>query len=214
MVLGEAVDLLAHRHQPAGGENAGLAHAAAEHLAGPAGLLDEISGANQDRAHRGAQALGQTERDRVEAARQVLWRALVGDRRVHQSGTIEVTGKSVLLGQPGRLGHVFGGQGFAIMGVLKTNQLGARKMHVVGLDPRLDHRQVDAAVVEHRHGLWNDPAKRGGSDGFGFVDVIALADDVLFTAPAMGQNGGEVRLRARRDVHASLEAEHVGDRFL
>ena len=57
MVVGQAVDVMLQRVKRRGGDDAGLAHAAAEHFAMPPGLLASVARPGQCRADRRPQAL-------------------------------------------------------------------------------------------------------------------------------------------------------------
>ena len=68
VVFGQAVDVVFEGVECPGRDDAGLTHAAAEDFAMPAGLADHFGGAAECRADRRAEALAETDADRVEMA--------------------------------------------------------------------------------------------------------------------------------------------------
>ena len=79
----------ARRRSP-GGDQAGLAHPAAQHLGGAAGPLHEIAVARQDRADRSAQALAEREPDRIGMPAQRGDRHAEIGRGIEQPGAVEM----------------------------------------------------------------------------------------------------------------------------
>ncbi len=66
MVIPHAIQIMLHRIQRPGGDNAHLSHAAAEHLPDTAGALNSLFGRNDRRADRRPEALGKADRDAIE----------------------------------------------------------------------------------------------------------------------------------------------------
>src|SRR6185369_7201447 len=71
VILGEAVDHLLQRDDAGRRDHTGLPHPTAQHLAHAPGLVDELGGPADHRADRRRQALGDTERDRVDIADEI-----------------------------------------------------------------------------------------------------------------------------------------------
>ena len=74
VILGQPRDVVLERVEAGGGEDAGLAHAAAEHLAPAVRAVDERLRAREQRADRRAEPLGQADADGVERRRQLAAR--------------------------------------------------------------------------------------------------------------------------------------------
>src|SRR3954468_11428547 len=100
VVLGQARDVMLERVEPGGGDDARLAHGAAEHLLPAPRLLDEGRRAGQARADRGAEALGEVQPRAVEAAGPFGGIDAAGHHGVHQPRAVEM-GR-----QPGAAGKV------------------------------------------------------------------------------------------------------------
>ena len=64
--VGEAIDMVIERMDRRGGDDAGLAHAAADHLSPAVRASDEFLRAHQRRTDRRAQPLREADRDAVE----------------------------------------------------------------------------------------------------------------------------------------------------
>src|SRR5207249_4670563 len=66
VVVGEPLDVVLERVDPGGRDDAGLPHGAAEEVLQPARLRRQLGRTGDKRAERAAEALRETERDRVE----------------------------------------------------------------------------------------------------------------------------------------------------
>ena len=101
VVVGEAVDVVVERVQRRRGDDAGLAHAAADHLAPAVRAGDERARADQRRADRRAEALREADRDLIERRRDRARRrariAAERDRGVEEARAVEVGRQAVPL---------------------------------------------------------------------------------------------------------------------
>ena len=130
VVLGEPVDAV-QRHEARRGQHPALPHPAAEHLAQPPCLLDELGRARHQRADRRAEALAQADLHGVGADRQRAWRHPERDGGVPQPGAVEVhpqvrrpcrrSERGVLLGP----GH---GAARRVVRVLQAQERGAQRV--------------------------------------------------------------------------------------
>ena len=92
MVLGESLDHRLESQQTGGGEHPRLAHAATQPLALQARLGDHVVGAGQERAHRGAESLGQAAHHGRGRIRPDRGRDPGGRLGVEEAGAVEVDG--------------------------------------------------------------------------------------------------------------------------
>src|SRR5262249_55670488 len=90
VIVGQALDVVVERVGTNRGDDAGLPHAAAEELACPASLRDDGFRPGQGRADRGAEALAEADRDRVEVPGPVPGGDAGGNDGVPQAGAVEV----------------------------------------------------------------------------------------------------------------------------
>ncbi len=90
IVGGEGGDVVVEGVDAGGGQVAGLAHAATHELAGAAGAADELAAANQDGTDRGAEALGETDRDGVEKWTDGCWGISGFDQGIENAGAVKV----------------------------------------------------------------------------------------------------------------------------
>ena len=97
MILGETVDVMLERVQAGGRENSGLTHPAADRLAHAPRLVDERTGAAQDRAHRCAETLRQADRHLIGAVGECARLDVERNRSVEQARAVEVNGETVRL---------------------------------------------------------------------------------------------------------------------
>ena len=150
MVVGKPFDVMVERIQGGGGDAAGLAHAAAEQLAGAACLLDELARSDQRGADRGAEPLAETDRHSVEVRRPFARRDAGGDDGVPQTGAVEVHGQAVLA-RPLTDGlNFFDGidpAAAAVVGVFQADQTGADAVLIVGADLVFELAQIEDAEV-------------------------------------------------------------------
>ena len=97
VVLGEALDVVLEAEAGAGGDDARLAHRAAEHLLVAAGFGDQVGGACEAGADRGAEALGEVDPGGFEAPREGGGGLAGGDGGVEEAGAVEVGAQAELL---------------------------------------------------------------------------------------------------------------------
>ncbi len=90
MVVGEPVDVVVERVDTGCGHDPGLAHGAAEEVLLTPGTLDQLARAGEERAEGAAEALGETERDGVEARGEGCGFDVERGGRVQESRAVEV----------------------------------------------------------------------------------------------------------------------------
>ena len=95
VVVREAVDVVVEGVEAGGGDDAGLAHGAAELMLHTPGLGDEVAGSGQDSADGGAEAFAEVDPDRVELGGELERRDAGGDDGVHEAGAVHVHRESV-----------------------------------------------------------------------------------------------------------------------
>ena len=71
-----------------------------------------------------------------------------------------------------------------------------------------DFVEVERAVLVDLQRIQLDAAECRGVGGLGAEDVRLLAEDDLFAAPAMGEQGNEVAHRATGDEERGFLAQH------
>ena len=213
MIFGQPLNVVFQRIERRGGEDAGLAHAPPEQLAQPARLADRLGGAGQRRAHRRAQTLGKTDRDRVEVAHPFGRGDAAGDDRIHEPGTIQMHGEVVLAGPAHDLLDALDrmhSSAAAIMRVLQADQPGSNVMGVVaGPDGASDICQTqDPAVTLERP--CGDARKPGNSAGLPDVDVCGRRAQQFVTRLGVDADADLVSHCAGGDEHRRFLPEQLG----
>ena len=222
VIVGEALDhpvrTVAQGNQPGRGQDAHLAKAAADQLAGPAGAPDEVALADEDRADRAGQPLRQAERDGVGRSGQVAGRDALGHHRVEEAGAVDVQRNSPLVGDRGDARGVIRAERLAhrmAVRVLDRDQAGDRLMGVQWVAERLG----DLDRIEGPVGPLPEGPNRGADDhgvaGRLVLDDMALrGGDRLLAAGEVSQLGDEVALGAGGHEQAGLLAEQLGRALL
>ena len=137
VVFGEAVDHLFEGDDSGGGDDAGLTHAASEPLADPAGAVDEVAFADEDRTEGAAQSLGQAEHHGVDVAGVLGGRDSGGDGGVEDARAVEMDREIVLAGDRAELAMQIerdDAAAAAVVGVLQTEQTRAGMVNVPTAD--------------------------------------------------------------------------------
>ncbi len=153
-----------HSDDAGGGQDARLAHAAAQHLAGAAGAVDEILVTAQQGTHGGAQPLGQAKGHRVDVLGQLAHVYAQGHAGVKDPSAIQVYLEPVLVGDLAYRGEIVRGDGgptAVIVRVFQGDEPAMGVMGVVGPHRGLDVVEADGAVrlVGQRSRM--NPAQRG-----------------------------------------------------
>ena len=197
MVRREAGHVLLERDLTGGGEDSGLSHAAAQHLAPAPRLANQLGGPAEQGADRGAKALGKAEGDAVDVPRDLLHVHVLLDRRVEDAGAVEVQAEAVLAGElPGPC-EVVERQHLARAGVLQAQEAGAREVIVVGGLERLrDPVEVQGAVGLEVDGLRLNATQHCRASALELEGVGFVAGHVLVTSLAVGEHPEEVALGA------------------
>src|SRR3990167_7237416 len=144
MVVGQAMNVMVQRMQRSGRQHTRLAQPAAQHLAVAVGAGNQLSRADQRRAHRCAQALAEADRHAVVQAGDgarlgdgITPRRIPGHTRhrgIEQPRAVQVRGQPMLARQVGGLLLVGQRQHLATDGVFQRQQPGAGEVRIVGLD--------------------------------------------------------------------------------
>ena len=87
-------------------------------------------------------------------------------------------------------------------------------MRVIGLDGGGDIFCADRPVWLHGQNLVNRAAEHRGPARFVTKDVIGVTDDDFVTAPAMGQDAGEIALCAGRQIQTRFLAHQASGNLL
>ena len=210
MVFGQALDVVLQRIQAGGGEDAGLAHAAAQHLAPAQRLRDERPAAAQHRADRRAQPLGQADGNAVEAPHRFARADAEFHRGIADARAVQVRREAALVREPGCRVEVGGRHDAPAQRILQREQTAAREVKVVRLDRALDVRQRQGAVGLVCDGLRLQAAEHGAASGLVLVGVRLLPDDVFVAALAVREQRDQVGLRARGREQRRFMAEQLG----
>ena len=207
VVLGEPADVVLERIQPGRGDHAGLAHRAAEDFPVSKGFLHEVRTAEEKRPRRRAQAFRQADGNRIEALAEFLRRHTQLRRRVEDARAIEMRGQLPALCQLQCCVEILPRNRLAADGIFQREQPRAREVRIVGLDRRLERREIERAVGLVGDRLRLDRAQHRAAARLEAVGVRVLADQVFVAAPAMAHQRRQVGLRARGKQQPPLEAE-------
>ena len=218
VVVGQAFHHSVQGDQAGGGEDAGLAHSAADHLAPLAGASDEFRRAAQHRPDRAGQGFGEAEADIVHILGQFGGGDFQGDGGVEDAGAIQVDGGA------GGVGDINDGAGVlrghhaaatAVVGVFQADQGGGGDMdvgavadggcHILGGD-------APAGVVGDEADL--GAGQGGGAGGFVPKHMGFLPHNHLVAAAAPGEGGDEVAHGAAGGEQAGFLSEQGGGAFL
>ena len=181
MVFGEPLLVVLEGVEGGGGDDAGLAHAAAEGLAGAAGLVDGLLGSGEQGAHGGAEALGGADGDGVRVLAPLAGRDAGRGLGVEEPGAVEVDLEAALPRHVGGGGEVFERVDLAaggVVGVLQAEQARAREVDVLGPDGGADGLGVEDAAVAGE-GAELDAGEQGRGAALVDEDVGALVDQDL-----------------------------------
>jgi hypothetical protein len=185
VVVGQAVDMVVQRVTAGGRQHAGLAHAAARHLADAVGAGDQFARAAQGRTDRRAQALAEAHRHAVEMAGD----APAGSAQCpkpHATAALNRRAPSRWVASPrarqrGRLLHV-GQRQHLPPRCSPAPAAGARKVASSGLMAAAMSASAMRAVGL-RQRLRLDAAQHRSAAALVAVGVGQLADDVLVATP-------------------------------
>ena len=216
VVLAEALDVVAQGVDPAGRDDPGLAHRAAEGLLVAPGLLDEGAGAGQRRADRRAQALGEVDPGRIEPPGEVGRLDPGGDDRVHQAGAVHVDRKTPAMGDVADLAHRRQRPDRAaagVAGVLDRDEARRRRVAGVRADRRLDLGAGEDAVRpdEGRQDHAGEHPRRAAFRGEGMRGAI---EQDLVAGAGVDLDRDLVAHRPRREIQRRLHPEQAGDHLL
>ncbi len=217
VVLGQAADgpvrAVRERDEPGRREHAHLAHPAAEELARAARASDERARADDHRADRGAEALGQAERDAVRGRGQGRGAHPERDSGIEQPGAVDVEGDPPLVGDRGHLLHVVERERPAAgvgVRVLKDHQPGDGLVDVLGVAPGVrDLGQVHGSVRALLEGTDRGAHDDGVPAGLVHDGVGRRAGDGLVAAREVRDQRHEVAHGAARDEQARFLAQQL-----
>ena len=187
------------------GDNAGLAHGAAEQLAGVLGFPDKVFRPAEKGSHGSSQPLGDAEHERVRVLGQLLYGNAEICGGVENARAVHVDWHAVFIGQAADGGHALRrdtGSTGVIVGVLDADQLDRvpleRAFHV----GRVGH----AVGVEFVKSFFHLAEARVEGGFFAAVEVLQLVDQHGVAGTAPGQQGGLVAHRAGDAEQHSLLA--------
>ena len=197
VVVGQALDVVVERVEAGGGDDARLAHGAAQHLLPAPRLLDEGRRAGQARADRGAEALGEVQPRAVEAARPVGGIDAAGHHRVHQPRAVEVGRQAGGAGDVEHAAHLLErphAPAAHVRGLLDGHQALARPVAPAGPGAvdrvlerlRGEHAAVAVDLGDHRAG------ELGRAAGLGDQRVGVAPDEHPLAAGADVQADGDL----------------------
>lgn len=83
------------------------------------------------------------------------------------------------------------------MGIFDAQQLGARKMNIIGFDNAGDDVERQSAIGCGINGLWLDTAENRSATGLKQIVMRLLSNDILFTTLAMCQQRYQICLCTR-----------------
>ena len=192
VVLGEPGDVVLERVQTRGGEHADLAHAAAEHLAQPVGLGDQLATARDHGADRRAESFGEADTHGVGASGELVRRGAAGDLGVEQARAVEVHGQAARARGRGDRAQLREGPDRAaacVVSVLDHDQARAWQVIRARADRRLELLDGEDTVFGH------DRPDLSATDGRGGARLVVKR----VTA------GVEDDLVARSGVHAHAD---------
>jgi hypothetical protein len=138
VILRQTTDVVLERVEAGGGDDARLAHRAAEDLPRSPCLLNEFTLPKKKRARRAPQPLRQAGRHRIEPRAQILDPDLLLDRGIEDARAVQMRGETSSPRQRESLLEVISRQNAAGNGVLQREQARLGEVRVVGLDRRLD----------------------------------------------------------------------------
>ena len=211
VVVGESLDVMLERVEARRGEDAGLAHAAAQHLARAVHAPDHLVRAAHERADRRAEALGEAEGHRVEGLGPDRRGGSGRDHGVPQARAVEVQGEPVLLGH---LRHVLqlvereDAAAGAVVGVLdRDDRVGAKWTSSGEIAARTS---APSKQPPRPSGLHLHAPERGGRAGLVEQDVRVLAGEQHVAGLRERAQRGLVAHGAGGDEERRLLAELLG----
>ena len=214
VILGEPVPVMLQRVERGGGNDAGLAHGATQHLLLAPGLVDELLRSRQAGADRRTQALGVIEPERVDAGGVVARLGAGLHAGIGQTRAIHVQAEAGVAGDLGDALH--GGErpdraAAAVRSVLDRHETGARGVAAVGVADRF----LDLLAGEHAIGTVDhadhDAGIGGGATRLGVDDVGRAVGDHLVAQPAVHADGDLVAHGAARQEHGVFLAQKFAD---
>ena len=158
--------------------------------------MNEVSRADQHRANRRAQPLGQAERHRIHRLTKGGQRQILGDGGVEQPGAVKMDQQPGVVTGLGQRRDPRLWLNLAGDGVFQAEQLGDGAVEIIGLDGLGDLRHAQAALRVDRQRPGRDTAQHGRAARLGAEDVIVGARQIFFAALAVGQQGDQVALAA------------------
>ena len=215
MVVDQPATHLLEGDQRRRGDDAGLAHRAAEHLADAPGFDHGVGVAAQDRADGSGEALREAELDRVDVAHQ---RAGVDAERrggVEDARAVEVHPQAAGVREVrDRLG-LLRGDDRATAVVVRVLETEERRAWVHALRPYrgseiLERREAVAVGHQARH----DAPDHKGRAHLVLHDVREVAQDDLVAALRLREHATEVAHHAARHVDRRVFAEDLGAALL
>ena len=200
VILGEALAVMVDAVQGGGGEEAGLAHRAAEHAALPRRRDDQVARAGEERAAGRAEAFRERDRDQVERRRELGLGDAARDARVPQTRAVEEGRDAARARQRADANDLVlreDDAAAAVVGVLDLDQRRRRiDRQAARLDRRLERGDVEDAARADLDQLHAGVRRRAA--GLVPAGVGLAADDDLVARPRQHAQRDLVGHRPRR----------------
>lgn len=209
MVFLEAVDIVFESVEGGSGHHSGLSEGTAEEFSDATCLGDIGLISDEDRPHRAAKALGETDRNGIEMGTDFRGGVSGGDGGVEKPGTIKMHLESVGPGPLTDASEVFGGVAVStseVGGVFEADEPGAGQVLVFGTNFSFELRGIQHPVGPFDESA-SDTAESGGGTGFKVGDVSAGFDEEFVSRVTMDANSHLVRLSPGAGVDGGFLSE-------
>ena len=213
VIVGESCAVMFEGVECGGGEDAGLAHAAAEHFAEAAGALDDVARAAEGGADGCAEAFGEADADGVEWGGVFEFGDAGGGRGVPEPSAVEVEFEAVVSGDGfdfPELSDGPDGAAAAVVGIFDADDLGGREVLIgraeSGLEVCCGEDSADAGETAA-----GETGQCSGAACFVVVDVGVGVDEDLVAGVCEGAEGELIGHGARGSEEGGFLAEQFGD---
>ena len=213
VIVGESCAVMFEGVECGGGEDAGLAHAAAEHFAEAAGALDDVARAAEGGADGCAEAFGEADADGVEGGGVFEFGDAGGGCGVPETSAVEVEFEAVVSGDGfdlPELGDGPDGAAAAVVGIFDADDLGGREVLIgraeSGLEVCCGEDSADAGETAA-----GETGQCSGAACFVVVDVGVGVDEDLVAGVCEGAEGELIGHGARGSEEGGFLAEQFGD---
>ena len=215
MIDGESLDVVLHRIHRSRRDDARLTQCSAEQLADAASFADVLAIADEDRTHRTAQALRETDRDRVEVLSDLGCCTAQRDASIEQPRAVQMRLQSVVVSPTANARELIERPRSAtsdVRRVLQTKQPRDAEMLIVRL-----HFPFEVRDVEHSQPPGNlpahDTAENRRAARFKASDVTGLFDQQFVAGEAVCLHSHLIRLRPRAREDGGFVSQLLGHQF-